>query len=453
VAAVPPRAEQRPGSDVCEGAAVNELSPLPQVAFDREAAAHLLRRLQFGVRPDEIDRALAEGLPATADRLLSVQPETDAFVRAEAALRQTAYAASSIAGLKAWWLYRMLHSANPLREKLTLMWHNHFATSHAKVNNVPQMAVQNDLFREHAWGDFHHLLHGVARDPAMLVWLDGNANRRRHPNENFAREVMELFALGLGNYTERDIQEAARAFTGWQLRDGAFWFNASQHDAAPKTIFGRTGRFEGSHVIDLCLEHPACPRFLAFKLLRQFVSDQPSTPLIDLVAASLARHKLRIRPVLFELVTSAAFFADEHRQALIKSPVDLVVGTLRTSATRVVLPAAAALLARLGQDLFEPPTVKGWDGGRQWIQTSTWILRWNFVTELVDGTGLGALREQLWTDGRPQPDTWLLTYLGRVAPEVRAAVVAHWEAADELPAGRARRALRFLWSLPEYQLA
>lgn len=433
---------------------MSELSPLPRSAFQREAAAHLLRRLQFGVTPEEVDRAVSEGLSATVERLLTVQPESEDFLRAEASLRQTALAASSIAALKAWWLYRLLNSANPLREKLTLMWHNHFATSYAKVNNVSLMAQQNDLFRAQAWGDFRQLLPAVARDPAMLVWLDGSANRRRRPNENFAREVMELFALGLGHYTERDIQEAARAFTGWQLRDGVFWFNVSQHDAGTKTIFGRTGRFTGADVLELCLEHPACPRWLAYKLLRQFVSDEPSAALIDRVAGSFTRHKLQVRPVLFELATSAEFFAEEHCQALIKSPVELVVGTLRTAVQRVVLPAVVELLSRLGQDLFEPPTVKGWEGGRQWIQTSTWIARWNFLTELLQGTSFGVLREELWSERYTQPETWLLVYLGEVSSEVQAGVQSEWKASVGISAeARARRVLSYLWSLPEYQLA
>lgn len=433
---------------------MSELSPLPRSAFRREAAAHLLRRLQFGVTPEEVDRAVSEGLSATVERLLTEQPESDDFLRAEASLRQTALAASSIAALKAWWLYRMLYSANPLREKLTLMWHNHFATSYAKVNNVSQIAQQNDLFRAQAGGDFRQLLQAVARDPAMLVWLDGSANRRRHPNENFAREVMELFALGLGHYSERDIQEAARAFTGWQLRDGVFWFNVSQHDAGTKTIFGRTGRFTGTDVLELCLEHPACPRWLAYKLLRQFVSDEPPAALIDRVAASLTRHKFQVRPVLFELATSVEFFAEEHRQALIKSPVELVVGTLRTAAQRVVLPAVVELLSRLGQDLFEPPTVKGWEGGRQWIQTSTWIARWNFLTELLQGTSFGVLREDLWSERYHQPETWRLVYVGELSPEVQAGVQSEWTASAGMSAeARARRVLSFLWSLPEYQLA
>jgi uncharacterized protein (DUF1800 family) len=432
---------------------MNVLTPLPRDAFDRAAAAHLLRRAQFGVSSAEINQAVSEGLEATVARLLSARAESPDFEEAEQSLRNTAYAASSIAGLKAWWLYRLLYSANPLREKLTLLWHNHFATSYAKVNNVPQMAAQNDLFRRHAWGDFHELLHAVARDPAMLVWLDGHANRRRHPNENFAREVMELFALGLGNYTERDIQEAARAFTGWQLRDGEFWFNASQHDAGVKTVFGKSGRFEGSAIVDLCLDHPACPKFLALKLLRMFVTDHPADALLSQVAAALARSQLRIEPALRELFTSAEFFAPEHRHSLIKSPVDLVVGTLRTSAEHIALNNACDVLARLGQDVFEPPTVKGWEGGRQWLQTSTWVLRWNFVTELVDNNGLGNLRSELWTTLEGQPARWVEACLGPLQPDVLQSIEAHWKStAGQSSEQRTRSLLRFLWTLPEYQL-
>ena len=433
---------------------MTSLSSLPQASFDRPAASHLLRRLQYGVKLEEIDRAVAEGLDSTIDRLLSVQSESDEFQRADASLRQTAYAASSITGLKAWWLYRMLYSANPLREKLTLLWHNHFATSFAKVNNVPQMAVQNDLFREHAAGDFHKLLHAVARDPAMLVWLDGNANRRRHPNENFSREVMELFALGLGNYTEKDIQEAARAFTGWQLRDGAFWFNASQHDIGTKTIFGKTGKYEGNAVIDLCLDQPACPRFLALKVLRMFVTDQPKASLIDRVAASISKHKLRLEPALRELFTSAEFFAPEHRRSLIKSPLEFVLGTLRVVASRITLPPVTELLARLGQDVFEPPTVKGWDGGRQWLQTSTWVMRWNFLTELIEGNNICTLRDDLWSNVTEAPAAFELMFFGNgLEPEVRQDVIAHWEStASQSSEQRVRGLLRLMWSLPEYQM-
>ncbi|OYW22164.1 MAG: hypothetical protein B7Z55_04945, partial [Planctomycetales bacterium 12-60-4] len=357
--------------------------PVPHnISFQAPEAVHLLSRLQFGVREDEVERAVSEGLDDTLERLLSIQPETDTFQQSEAALRATAYATSDINDLKAWW---------------------HYATSYAKVHSVPMMAAQNDRFRELAWGSFRELLHAEARDPAMLVWLDGNANRKRHPNENFAREVMELFSLGIGNYTEHDIQEAARAFSGWHLRDKAFWFNATQHDATEKTIFGKTGRYQGDDVLNLCLDHAACPRFLAFKLLRTFVTSAPTAEQIEHVAGRYRKADLQTGPVLRDICRSAEFFAPEHRRNLIKSPLDFILGTLRPLASHIHWQPVRELLARMGQDVFEPPSVKGWDGGRQWIQSTGWILRWNFVSELVTGDRVATLRPEVWST----PDPWL----------------------------------------------
>lgn len=425
----------------------------PQSAWGPNEAVHLLGRLQFGVRADEVDRALADGLDATLDRLLAPQAETATFVEAEHSLRHTALATGEIADLKAWWLYRMQSSANPLIEKLTLHWHNHFATSNAKVNSVPMMLAQNDLFRQHAAGSFRGLLHAVARDPAMLVWLDGNANRKRHPNENFAREVMELFSLGIGNYTEKDIQEAARAFSGWHLRDKAFWFNASQHDTTHKTIFGQTGNYDGAAVIDLCLEQPACPKFLATKLLRMFVTLQPNDQLVAHVAALYRKHNLSTGPVLKAVCRSAEFFAAEHRRAIIKSPLDFVLGVLRPLAEQVRWPAVVETLARLGQDVFEPPSVKGWDGGRQWIHSTAWIQRWNFVTAVVHTNDVATLRAGDVTAAVDPLPLWEQLFLGgQPTPEGHAAVAAQWADASGSDRDRRRRTLHTLLSLPEYQL-
>ncbi len=244
--------------------------------WTRRHAAHLLWRAQHGATDAEIARAHADGLPATLDRLLAPQPENDEFRTADAALAQLAVDSNDISDLKAWWAHRIVRSANPLVEKMTLFWHNHFATSNAKVGSAKQMAAQNALLRSQALGSFRELLRAMASDVAMLVWLDGNANRRRQPNENFARELLELFALGVGNYSEHDIQEAARAFTGWHVRQGKFWFNGRQHDDGIKQVFGVSANFDGGDVVDLCLAQPACPRFLAAKLLRCFVSPSPS---------------------------------------------------------------------------------------------------------------------------------------------------------------------------------
>ncbi|MFT5411861.1 MAG: hypothetical protein ACI9NC_004598, partial [Verrucomicrobiales bacterium] len=189
----------------------------------RDDAVHLLWRSGWGATVEEVDRVVADGLARTVEILITPQAEGENFSRTEPMLYQSANATGNIDALKNWWLYRMLYTANPLAEKMALFWHNHFATSNTKVRSARHMAVQNLLIRQHALGSFRQLLGGMARDVAMLKWLDTNSNRKRQPNENFAREVMELFTLGVGNYSEHDIKEAARAFTGWHLRNDGFW--------------------------------------------------------------------------------------------------------------------------------------------------------------------------------------------------------------------------------------
>ena len=359
--------------------------------WTRREATHLLRRTQYGATSAEIDRAITEGLDRTLDRLLTRQPETAEFESAERLLRRTAFDTGSIDDLKAWWLYRMLNTANPLVEKMSLFWHSHFATSNDKVKSVPFMAAQNDLIRTQALGNFRELLHGMARDVAMLIWLDSNANRKRQPNENFAREVMELFSLDVGHYTEQDIKEAARAFSGWHVREDRFWFNTLQHDDSDKTVLGRTGNLDGNDVIDLCLAQPACPEFLARKLLRNFALPAPSPEQVSALAGSIRKHDFRMAPVLRELLRSELFFSPEARSTLLKSPLDLVLGAHHTLETHANLTTTARVLADLGQDVFAPPTVKGWDGGRLWISSTSMLQRANFVAELATGNRFGSI--------------------------------------------------------------
>lgn len=425
-------------------------------AWTANEAAHLLGRAQFGFSSAELDLALTTGLTATLERLLAPQAETAEFQQANSALLKVAFATGSITDLKIWWLYRMWSSANPLAEKMALFWHNHFATSNSKVQSVIQMHAQNELIRQHGLGDFQRLLHGMSRDTAMLVWLDGNANRKRHPNENFAREIMELFALGVGNYTERDIQEAARAFSGWHVRDGAFWFNLTQHDSSSKTVFGKTGNLDGTAVVDLCLQQPACPRFLAMKLLKSFVCPDPTAGMIDVVAERIRAHQFVMLPVLRELLSSRLFFLPGHRRSIIKSPLDLVVGSLKSLAVTVKWPAVATLLANLGQDVFEPPSVKGWEGGRLWINSSSILQRTNFATELASGEQFSG-RLQSITEETDDADAVAaklerLLLGGVVDAELHASIVAHQKGADGNATQKRRSTLQLLLSLPEYQL-
>lgn len=441
-------------------AVLQSLAPfnaLASGAWTHREAAHVLNRLQFGLTPQELDRAVTDGLEATLNRLTDNQPESDEFLRAEATLRQAAINTASIENLKIWWLYRMRYSANPLLEKLTLFWHNHFATSNAKVNSVPYLLAQNELIRSLASGDFKELLHGMSRDTAMLIWLDGNANRKRHPNENFAREIMELFALGVGNYTERDIQEAARAFTGWHVRDGQFWKNSSQHDESLKTVFGQSGLFDGNDIVELCLAQQSCPRFLAMKLAKTFVCPEPSDEAITILANRIRQEDFHLKPVLRELFASKWFFEPENRCAVIKSPLDVVLGTLRAVMEPVRWPGIAKLLADLGQNVFEPPSVKGWEGGRLWISSSSLLQRANFATELTTTDHFGTLSQRVCrvADGTSQDvvdtlERWLLT--NSADDRLRQELLTFHRTADGTTEQKLRGLIQLILTLPEYQL-
>ena len=434
--------------------------PQAHGGWTRADATHLLWRTQYGATHAEIEEAFAAGLQKTLERRVTVQPESARFQEAEQLLRRTAYDTGSIGDLKSWWLYRMLNSANPLVEKMALMWHSHFATSNAKVNSVPHMAAQNDLIRAHATGSFRKLLHGMARDVAMLVWLDGTANRKRQPNENFAREVMELFSLDVGHYTERDIKEAARAFSGWQVREGKFWFNPLQHDAGNKTVFGKTGDFDGDQIVDLCLAQDACPRFLAYKILRAFVVGSPEAGLVDALAQRIRFHDFEMAPVLRELFGSEAFFSSESRNALIKSPVELVLGAQHSLESHPNLAAAVPLLASLGQDIFEPPTVKGWDGGRLWISSTSMLQRANFAAELATGNRLGTIADPQRTVAQASlesPET-CVRYYGKLLlnkdldPDVIARLAGFMSQAQGNRDQRIRGVVQLIMAMPEFQL-
>ena len=286
----------------------------------------------------------------------------------------------------------------------------------------------------------------------MLLWLDSNSNRKRHPNENFAREVMELFSLGVGNYSEHDIQEAARAFTGWHVRNGEFWFNTIQHDVAEKEVFGKRGNFDGDEVVELCLEHSACPQFLALKLLRQFVEPSPPKDHIDALAARIRHHNYEWSPILRELFASRLFFSPEARLSIIKSPVELLLGAIRQLKAKPNLQNVARLSAELGQDLFEPPTVKGWDGGRLWISSTTLIQRANFATSLLKSNQLGTttFAESRFEDAVRYFVELLLAR--DIGPESIAELQQFSQNQTGDTESRLRSLAQFVMQMPEYQL-
>jgi len=274
----------------------------------------------------------------------------------------------------------------------------------------------------------------MTKDVAMLIWLDGNANRKRQANENFAREVLELFSLGEGNYSEADIKQAARAFTGWHVRADKFWFNERQHDYGSKTVFGRTGKFDGADIIDLSLEQKACPRFIAFKLLRTFVLDQPTEAHITALAARIQEHDFAMRPVIRELFSSKLFFSTEARHTIIKSPLELVLGACRALEVRPNLKEVNRVCGQLGQSIFEPPTVKGWEGGRLWINSASLLQRNNFAMALLEGK-MGSMAEP-----------------SKKATHYRELLLAREVSGLREFEGEPQRLVHLMMTLPEFQL-
>jgi uncharacterized protein (DUF1800 family) len=279
----------------------------------------------------------------------------------------------------------MLYSPHPLQEKITLFWHNHFATSYAKVRSARFMLGQYELLRRHALGNFAQLLREMSADPAMLIWLDGRDSRKGNPNENYARELMELFSLGIGHYTEKDIREAARAFTGWEIRGTKAVFNANRHDNGKKAVLGQSGAWKDEDIVRICLEQKAAPYFIAGKLYRFLISESaPATPeLLAPVADQFKRSGFDIAVMLKTMLSSNLFFSPFAYRARVKSPVDFAVGIVRGLEGKIGTTALAQRLEQLGQNLFSPPSVKGWDGGRSWLNGQTLLFRQNLALALT----------------------------------------------------------------------
>jgi uncharacterized protein (DUF1800 family) len=291
--------------------------------------------------------------------------------------------------LRAWWMSEMLATPTPLTERMTLFWHNHFVSSLQKVRQPQLMYRQNVLLRRNALGNFGEMLHAVAKDPAMIIYLDSASNRKAAPNENFAREVMELFTLGEGHYTEQDIKEAARAYTGWSLEPetGEFKWRPNIHDEGVKTVLGKSGNFDGDAVLDILLAQPAAAEFIVKKLWMEFVSTDTALPAnqaeIKRIAAQFRNSRYEIKAALAGIFTSPRFYAPENNANLVKSPVELVAGTVRQLGIRYSDPIPFVFVtAGLGQNLMAPPNVRGWPGGETWINSTTLLARKQFVERM-----------------------------------------------------------------------
>jgi hypothetical protein len=392
-----------------------------------ERAAHFIERAGFGAAPEEIARLAALTPRQAVDEIVDYEsikndlkpfdesviwdPGMDPFPpsRAEAVriarergegLGEKVLPAGSVRRLQPvvdkffyglyangietqrlglWWANRMIATRRPLEEKLTLFWHGHFATGENKVRDYRMMLQQNEMFRSRASGAFRDLLVGILKDPAMLVYLDNGENIKSHPNENFGRELLELFTMGVGNYTERDVREAARAFTGWTNDVLAFKFDRSQHDAGPKTFLGRTGPLDGEDIVDVILTQPVTAEFMAAKIYRFFVREEADRTVIADLARTFRDSGYRMKPLLKRIFLSRDFYSQPAVATQIKSPVHLVVSTYKKLGLREIptIPDFGRLTGSLGQSLFEPPNVAGWAGGRTWITPSVLLTRGN----------------------------------------------------------------------------
>ena len=441
----------------------SEYSPAADSPWNRRRAAHLFRRAGFGAGTGELNDAVRMApLDVVASLFAANQASAD-FDRRSNDFAQTVLASGKSTSLASWWLYRMLDTPNPLLEKMTLFWHGHFATSADKVRDAALMYQQNQLLRQYALGDFAELVQQISRDPAMLIYLDSVTNRKAHPNENYAREVMELFCLGEGNYSEKDVQEVARCFTGWEIRRDKFHFNRYQHDNEPKTILGQTGEFGGEDAVRIILQQPAAAEFIVRKLIRFFLFDEPDAPadLVQPLAATYRAENYDSGRLVKRILSSQLFFSDLCIGRKIRSPIEFAVGLLRTLESKTDVVQLHETLSQQGHSLFHPPSVKGWEGGRTWINSSTLLGRANGVRMLVDSGKsrfakgqLAELAHQYGIDTPAKMVDWLLEVLVAVPVpnEIRRQLV-QIAAQGHDPSRQIGETIYAVATLPEFQLA
>ncbi len=357
--------------------------------WDATKVAHLFRRATYGASSEQLKSGLDSRPAVLVPQLLRGDDGQFEFEAKMQSLVETAIASHDARQVQAAWVVRMLSSPHPLKERMSLFWHDHFATSQAKVDSLRLMQQQNDTIRRHALGHFSDMLTAMVRDPAMLIWLDSDTNRKGNPNENLAREVFELFSLDVGNYTEDDIKEAARALTGWSVKNEQAVFDPSQHDHGSKTILGQTGRWTAGDVARIALQQPACARFLVRKTFREFVSETVELPdeLLNPLADEYRLRDYDTAWLMGTLFRSWVFYSDAAIGQRIKSPVEFLIGAVRSLGGQASPVKLAEACDTLGQSLYFPPSVKGWDGGADWIDPNALLLRQNMAYQLTRGDG------------------------------------------------------------------
>ncbi len=459
----------------CQEEAARPPPPAAEEPLDEATRiAHLLRRAGFGAGKAELERFRSLGLQGTVEHLLDYAEVPDPALEHLSALELDL---TKLDQLQRWWLLRMLHTTRPLQEKMVLFWHGLLVSGNSKVGSPPLMLKQNEFFREHALDSFPTILKGIGRDPAMMIYLDLTGSQKARPNENYARELMELFSLGVGNYNEGDVQQAARAFTGWTAnrQTGAVSFNKAQHDDGMKNFLTQTGNFGPDDIVDIIVAHPASPRYLARRLFSYFAYENPPAAALEPLVDAYEASDRSVRAMLETLFTSEEFYSRRAYRAVVKSPVEYVVGALRSLEVETTGELLPGLVTRMGQALFNPPNVAGWPGGATWLSSATWFERMNFANRLSTARG----DKQLPV---PDLDRWLeqedrgdaaravgrvldLLVDGRVGTEARQILGAYlegngsaarplWKFQDQRSLDERLRGLFYLvLATPEYQLA
>jgi uncharacterized protein (DUF1800 family) len=362
-----------------------EYEPDAKRPWNLAQAGHLYRRAAFGASWDQLQQALSDGPQRSIDKLLRPQADT---VDLNRVFDEYETSANSVDTLRAWWLRRMIQTPHPFLEKMTLFWHSHFATNAAKVKNTRLMQQHIRLLRSQALGSFRILLEGISQDPAVLLWLGAEANRKAHPNENLARAIMETFTLGPDHCTENDIRDASRAFTGWFVLRGKLRYISREHDGNVKRILGQEGNFIRDDVLRIVLEQPATSQSLVRKLYRWLINEteQPNEALIAPLAELFAKD-YDVLKLVETMLRSNLFFSKAAYRGRIKCPAEFAIGIVKALEETVSTTQLAKDLADLGQNLYNPPTVKGWIGGRHWINSASMIGRYNLASALLQGSG------------------------------------------------------------------
>ena len=462
---------------------------------DLALMAHLMRRAGFGAPNDELERRLSVGYEETVEQLL--HPESQAPVDEYELLRYQPWTwkpgTMSIPGPTSW-LYHMITTRRPLQEKMTLFWHQVFATGVSKVDHWDEVADMIDLFRDKGLGNYRDLLVSVAKNPAMIFWLDNNENHAYAINENWGRELLELFSMGVGNYTEEDIRECSRAFTGWTIKhklprfpygrfDWSFEYRPEDHDDSEKTFLGQTGRFNGEDIVDIVCRQPATARFVSRHLYNFFVADDVQVPAwsdtpprdphaIEVLSNAFVESEYEMSSVLRVLFNSDFF--KEARHDRVRSPAEVVVGTMRlVGGAEFPIPGYGELARQpsyMGQDLLNPPSVEGWHTGDEWITSGNLVERVNFMSALVgDPTrpGVRSIVAELRGRGRLSPGEFVdatLHLMGALTVEsrTRRQLLDHvsgegdlvWSSEDVADSeSRVLDLLQLIVAVREYQLA